>query len=51
MRRWLYDPPTKVELEATYDSNHGVPLRWRAVNLEVWDGNEGFTVTDFQLIK
>jgi hypothetical protein len=51
MRRWLYDPPTKVDLEVTYDSSHGVPLRWRAVKPDISDSDEGFTVTDFQLSK
>lgn len=51
MRRWLYDPPTKVDLEATYDSKYGVPLRWRASKPEISDGDEGFTVKDFQIGK
>ena len=51
MRRWVYDPPTKVELEVTYDSEYGLPLRWRAVKSEITDSDEGFAITNFQKSK
>jgi hypothetical protein len=28
IHRWAYNPPTKVEITATYDLEYGVPLRW-----------------------
>ena len=51
MRRWLYDPPTKVNIEVTYDSRYGIPLSWRAVKPDISDSDEGFTVTNLQLGK
>ena len=49
MRRWIYDPPTKVDLEITYDPDYGFPIRWRAVKTEISDSDEGFAITYFQL--
>jgi hypothetical protein len=28
IRRWIYDPPTKVDLMITYDPGYGFPVRW-----------------------
>lgn len=51
IRRWLYDPPTPVNIEVTYDSRYGIPLSWKAVKPDISDSDEGFTVTDLQLGK
>ena len=48
MHRWIYDPPTKVELEATYDLKYGFPIRCSATKLEISDSDEGFAITDFK---
>lgn len=49
MRRWIYDPPTKVDLMITYDPDYGFPVRWRAVKTEISDSDEGFGISDFQI--
>ena len=49
MRRWVYDPPTKVDLEMTYDAKYGVPTRWSATKPEISDSDEGFAITDFKI--
>jgi hypothetical protein len=51
MRRWVYDPPTKVDLETTYDSKYGFPTRWSATKPEITDSDEGFAITDFKINK
>jgi hypothetical protein len=51
IRRWIYDPPTRVDLEVTYDAEYGFPLRWSAVKPEISDSDEGFAITDFQITK
>lgn len=49
MRRWIYDPPTKVDLKATYDPKYGFPVRWSATKSEISDSDEGFAITDFKV--
>jgi hypothetical protein len=49
MRRWIYEPTTKVDLEVTYDSNYGIPLRWSAAKPEISDSDEGFAVFHFRV--
>jgi hypothetical protein len=49
MQRWIYDPPTKVDLEATYDPKYGLPILWRATKPEISDSDEGFAITDFKV--
>lgn len=49
MRRWVYDPPTKVDIETTYDPKYGFPIRWIATKAEISDSDEGFAITDFKV--
>ncbi len=51
IRRWVYDPPTKVDLEITYNPKYGFPTRWSATKLEFADSDEGFAITDFKVNK
>jgi hypothetical protein len=51
IRRWIYEPPTKVDLEVTYDCCYGIPLRWSALKPEISDSDEGFVVNDFQVSR
>jgi Family of unknown function (DUF6174) len=51
MRRWVYDPPTKVDLEMTYDPKYGFPTHWSATKPEITDSDEGFAITDFKVNK
>ena len=51
IHRWIYDPPTNVDLEFTYDPKYGFPTRWSATKLENADSDEGFAITDFKVNK
>lgn len=51
MRKWLDNRPTRVEIEANYDPTYGIPVRWSAVKPDLSDSDEGFTVSDFRVLR
>ena len=49
IQRYVYKPPTPVELTVTYDSKYGVPLSYYAAKTEISDSDEGFTISRFEV--
>ena len=49
MRRYVHNPPTPVEVKATFDSKYGFPILYFVSKLEVLDSGEGFRVSHFSV--
>jgi hypothetical protein len=49
IRRYLYNPPTPVEITVTYDAKYGVPLKYYVTKLEISDSDEGFEISGFRV--
>jgi Family of unknown function (DUF6174) len=51
IRRYVFNPPTPVELTVTYDSKYGVPLSYYAAKTEISDSDEGFKISKFEVTR
>jgi hypothetical protein len=51
MRRYIYSPPLKVAVSATYDAVTGVPITYHVKKLEFEDDDEGFAISNYRVIN
>lgn len=51
MRRYIFEPPTKVRVTASYDAAYGIPLSYYVEKLELTDNDEGFKIGDFEVAR
>ena len=51
MRRYIHNPPTPAQIDATYDPELGIPLTYSARKTEIEDNDEGFRISGFKVLK
>lgn len=47
----MHEPLTPARIVATYDPALGIPLTYYAEKLEIWDNDEGFRISSFEVLK
>jgi hypothetical protein len=49
IRRYIFDPPTRVRVTVAYDANLGVPISYYVEKLDFYDNDEGIKITKFSV--
>jgi hypothetical protein len=51
VRRYIFEAPTPVEVNVSYDPTYGYPLKYYVTKLEISDSDEGFEISKFSRLR